>query len=422
MTDRNYASQNFVARPLGQRWSRKLQPVLAMNPSRLILAAGTSIYTYGFHPSPSPYLSPPVRLECVYSISELHPNRDITALVAAPGGSTEADRTIFVGYSDGAVERLVLSDSPNSCQLSYIRAAWERYDLQCGLIESLSLSSSHLLSVSWNGAVTFLSLNLAEPSHTVLDLDHRSWCGYLSTHASSPFAAFGVTAVQALPIYNVLPSHIAPQPSLFLEAKSNVDRPSAAYAIMPSPTSSPWGSSDQVIVSGWFDGVVRVHDLRASARSPSQGTLPPRLLPVLTLEDPWSAQPIYSLCNGGGSGAHIVAGSARHSVLAFWDVRAASKGWCVHAPGNDPSPVYSIVTDGPRVFGANESQGFVFDFGGGVEEETYPPITLGVVPSRGGSRWGHGRDVGPTLRKGDKSRAGYYVTKYMHGNVLNKDQ
>ena len=111
-------------------------------------------------------------------------------------------------------------------------------------------------------------------------------------------------------------------------------------------------------------------------------------------------------------------------------------GWSVHAPGNDSSPVYSLVVDGSRVFGANESRGFVFDFGMGVKEGTYPPLpvpssrSVGVGVMR--ARRGHGRGSGggflngvphghfgnlsldPLERRDENGRPGVYVTKYGH--------
>lgn len=192
-----------------------------------------------------------------------------------------------------------------------------------------------------------------------------------------------------------------------------MDRPSAVYAIESAPMSSPWGASDQIVVSGWYDGMVRVHDLRSSARTtanPTGGAPMSALLPTLSFSDPWSYEPIYSLACGGGSTAHIAAGSARHSVVAFWDIRSPGKGWSMHAPGNDSSPVYSLVVDGPRVFGANESRGFVLDFGMGVSEQTYPPIVPDTIRRRRGGVLG----VDDGMKRIGKGGVGIYVTKYTH--------
>jgi WD40 repeat protein len=164
---------------------------------------------------------------------------------------------------------------------------------------------------------------------------------------------------------------------------------SAVYGLTQAPLSSPWGSSPQVIASGWFDGRARIYDLRCATRSPTPSeftslslsslslsndpashssrpkytaTGTPLLTPVLVMADRWSTEPIYSLSSGGGSGAHLAAGTARHSVVSFWDVRAPKDGWSVHAPGNDRSPVFNVHLESSRLFGVTELRGFTYDF------------------------------------------------------------
>lgn len=341
-------------------------------------------------------------------------------MVSVPDGGN--DRTVFVGYADGALERLTLSDRSKLVHDTpiAIKSPEERYDLHEGqILESLSVSSNHLLSLSASGKAGLLNLDSADPQHTSINLGYRSWCGYLSMSSSSPFAAFGTTSPHAFSIHNIHPSHIDPHPTTYLSPSLGLTTSSAVYAIVRAPATSPWGSSDQIIVSGWYDGFVHVHDLRSSSRTSSQSDDSiTSLLPCLTFADPWSYEPIYSLCSGGGSDAHVVAGSARHSVLAFWDVRAAHRGWSVHAPGNDASPVYSVAMAGPRVFGANESRGFVFDFGEGVQEETYPHIAHDIVPAATNTNWRRRRgSVDVTLKKDTTNGPGFYVTKYNHGKV-----
>jgi len=117
-----------------------------------------------------------------------------------------------------------------------------------------------------------------------------------------------------------------------------------------------------------------VHDMRSCRRNSAVSGGPTPLRPMLTLRDPWSDEPIYSVSCGGGSSSFVAAGTARHSVVAFWDVRRPTEGWSVHAPGNDSSPVYSLILESSRLFGVTQSRPFVFDFGPGVTEETYPFI------------------------------------------------
>jgi WD40 repeat protein len=167
-------------------------------------------------------------------------------------------------------------------------------------------------------------------------------------------------------VYSITSDRLSPSPSAIMSMNApDLNTQSAVYGISRAPLASPWGSSPQILVSGWYDGQVRCYDLRShsrvSAATDSNQTLAP-LLPVLSLFDPRSFEPIYSVSCGGGSSSHIAAGSARHGVISFWDVRSPRAGWSVYAPGNDPSPVYSVIVESSRVFGATQSRPFVYDF------------------------------------------------------------
>jgi hypothetical protein len=169
-----------------------------------------------------------------------------------------------------------------------------------------------------------------------------------------------------------------------------------------------WGSSDKIVVSGWHDGVVRVHDMRDDSCSspssssllhtqinrPSNGINGPKstpshpLKPVLSLSDPWiDAGAVYCVDIGGGSGSHIVAGQALHGLISVWDARSTgsrrkfhvpapeqevdssvsqgvqSAGWSVYPPHSKSSPTYDLIVEGSRVWGAGQTGPFLFDFG-----------------------------------------------------------
>ncbi|TCD70914.1 hypothetical protein EIP91_001223 [Steccherinum ochraceum] len=412
--DDQWERSQFVARPLSDRWMTKLQPILAINASRLFLAAGNTIYTYAFGASSNALDdAPSIYQEATYSTSDsTHPKTDITSLACC--SDDVDDRTVFVGYASGLVEKLILPPPLSSRQTTYVDASFrEAFDGHGdSIIESISTTSDHILSVASSGTVCLRPLSSPETGvQEMIQLNARAWSSLLS----SQYAAFGTSSVHPLVIHDVLPSGISPDPYFLLDVPTDYARSTAVYDITSAPMSSPWGASDQVIVSGWYDGQVRVHDLRSSKTSSEPGGSTSSLQPTLAFEDPWSFEPIYSISCGGGAGAHIAAGSARHSVVAFWDVRYAGKGWSVHAPGNDPSPVYSVIVDGPRVFGATQSRGFVLDFGPGVKEETYPAVDVNVAST---ARWGrHG--AGNPRRHGEddlgkKVGAGFYVTKYSH--------
>lgn len=261
---------------------------------------------------------------------------------------------------------------------------------------SLSSLGSVLLAVSQNGTTSISTPN----SIDTLDLKTRAWI----CHLSASHAAFGLTSQAPLVIHAIRPSGLSAQPSYILGSTSHpTHSKSATFGVCGAPSSATWGSP-QVFVSGWYDGSVNIHDLRSPTRlhnlSPSTST---HLRPVMTFVEP-SADPIYCVATGGGSSSYVAAGLARHGMVALWDVRSReSSGWSVYAPGNDSSPVYSVVLESSRLFGATQARPFVYDFGRGIVEDTYPSFRLSRAESR--------------VLKRQKNSPGYYVTTWRHSQL-----
>lgn len=352
--------------------------MLAISPSRLIVGAGSNLYSYAFNAS-SIATSPSVIFEGVISLlGRFESERTITALTFIYDGGV--DRTLHVAFQDGAVERVLLTESTpshvnHSTSLSAIQTNLNPMAIG-DFVESLSSEANSILTLSSTGYVSLSDLRL-EPtnsSSSTLELNTRSWIAHLCLQSSTPYAAFGTSSSTPLIVHSITDSQISPRPFAVLHTSKGIqsaatDRPhfSAVYGLSRGPLNSPWGSSPQILVSGWFDGNVRCYDLRSSSRSstePISGkpSTPAPLRPVLSLADRWSYEPIYSVSCGGGSASYIAAGTARHSVVSFWDVRSPKNGWSVHAPGNDPSPVYSVVLESSRFFGVTQSRPFVYDF------------------------------------------------------------
>ncbi|KAJ3932511.1 MAG: hypothetical protein NXY57DRAFT_108808 [Lentinula lateritia] len=403
LSDKSWTSFHFVARPLSHPWSRKQQPMLAINNKRLVVAAGNTIYAYAFG-TPRASGSPPLRFEGSCSLhNERNSQWDITALTFVPDNGE--GRTLLCGFHNGTLARVVIFREDNSRTLTpkiTIEASLQSHAPD--IVESVSASGSLQLSLSSRGHACMV--NLQETPYTAtseIDLAARSWTTYMSD-GGSPYVAFGSSSKTApLSVHSILEGSLSHTPTAILGTKSSQSTSySAVYGICRSPFSSPWGASPQILISGWFDGVVRVHDLRSYALaktspSNSNSNSPAPLRPVMSLNDPWSIEPIYSVSSGGGACSHLAAGSARHSVVSFWDIRYPKSGWSVYAPGNDPSPVYSVLLESSRVFGATDSRPFVYDFGPDVTQDTYPQLS----PSPG--------------LKPRRSVPGYYVTRYSHG-------
>ncbi|KAI0917356.1 hypothetical protein AcW1_007435 [Taiwanofungus camphoratus] len=410
LADRNWLDTHFIARPLSRKWMGKLQPVLAINTSRLFVAAGNTIYSYEFTQTAKSGDAPGIRLECSYTTScRLQASRDITSLTSVPDGGL--DRTIYIGYADGALERVLLPACKTGQQGTAIGPSFrDRCDYHGDdLVESLSSADNYLLSLSSSGTAVFLDLYSQSPVPQFIDMKSRSWSTHLCSQASTPYAAFGTSSLTPLVIHNISASEISTSPSTILatlKPNNETPRPSAVYGIAGAPPSCPWGSSDRILVSGWYDGMVRVHDMRSSVRTRTADSSigPASLLPVMALYDPWLFEPVYDVSCGGGSSSHIAAGTARHSVVAFWDIRNPSRGWSVHAPGNDSSPVYSVILESSRLFGATQSRPFVLDFSPSIKEDTYPSLAF------------NHREEG--LKRRDKTGIGFYVTKYDHGRTF----
>ncbi|KAM5533611.1 hypothetical protein V8D89_012724 [Ganoderma adspersum] len=405
IADNNWTDPHFVARPLASKWTGKLQPHLAINNSRLFVAAASHIYSYTFGRSEDPGSAPSIQFECAYMTNKvLQASRDITSIQCIPDGGF--DRTVYVGYADGTLERVVLpACKPGAQSPVHPEAPLREKRAYHGTdaVESISTDGDHVLSLSSNGTAVFFSNSVTDPAPQFIELRVRSW----AAHLSKRHAVLGASSLTPLTVHALQESHVSPTPSHILTTATHDDHPraSAVYGISGAPPSAPWGSSDNVVISGWYDGVVNVHDLRSSHRAPripGVSSLPAggALYPVMSMFDPWLFEPVYDVAAGGGNACHIAAGTARHSVVAFWDVRAANRGWSVHAPGNDSSPVYSVKLESSRLFGATQSRPFVFDFGPGAREETYPTLTRPM------------KEDG--LKRKNSSGVGFYVTKYAH--------
>lgn len=262
---------------------------------------------------------------------------------------------------------------------------------------ALSSQKDVLLGISRNGIATVSNAGFVE----TLDLKTRAW----TCHLSTDHASFGLTSKAPSIVHTIRPSGISKQPTYVLDPTSqDTHSKSAVFGVCGTPPSATWGS-DQVLVSGWYNGSVNIHDLRASIRlrNFSSSSSAPHLLPVLTFVEP-SVDPIYCVATGGGSSNYIAAGLARHGMVAFWDIRGRrSTGWSVYAPGNDSSPVYSVVLESSRLFGVTQTRPFVYDFGPGVVEDTHPSF----LPSRAEARALKKQGDGP----------GYYVTTWRHSQL-----
>lgn len=119
------------------------------------------------------------------------------------------------------------------------------------------------------------------------------------------------------------------------------ERQSSVYPIVPLPASSVAGhGAGQVFLSGCYDGLIRLHDMRS-----------PNAFDA-SFWDPNDDSAIYSLQNIARE--RLVAGSSRYGLLKFWDIRGAG-GRAYHYADIDSKIVVpdSWMPNGTRSFGWN---------------------------------------------------------------------
>ncbi|TFY74603.1 hypothetical protein EWM64_g9409, partial [Hericium alpestre] len=237
LTDKAWASHKFAARPLSRPWQGKLQPLLAVNSTRLVVAAGHMLYSYVFTISTNENVAPGVQFECSYNLAlATNVRRDITGLAFVPDGGL--DRTVFVGFEHGALEKIFLPPAKYHQKDVHVGLSLRTpFDYHDGaLIESLSASGNLLLSLSANGTAGLLDFSSESLTPHMLDLENRGWSTHLSTHSSSPYAAFGTSSDTPLVVHPITQSELSPTPSAILRPKSADEMfASAVYGITGTP-------------------------------------------------------------------------------------------------------------------------------------------------------------------------------------------
>ena len=382
----------FIARPLSSAWSGTFcRPALAISDSHLIVTSRNLVNSYTFHTPQISSQSPQLRKEANLELGGGWATADVITSIEP---ARDKDGVEFhIGLSNGTITPISINISGS--RIFHPPTSIKTVHLGDTVI-ALSSKGTALLGVSQSGVAALSSTSAVE----TFNLETRAWTCHLSTN----YATFGLTSRAPLTTYAIMPHGVSAQPSHVLDpASRDTHSKSAVFGVCGAPPSATWGS-DQIVVSGWYNGSVNIHDLRTPARhrdlsSPSSASHPP----VLTFVEP-SVDPIYCVATGGGSSNYVAAGLARHGMVAFWDIRGSrSSGWSVYAPGNDSSPVYSVVLESSRLFGVTQARPFVYDFGHGVVEDTHPSFRLSRADTR-------------ALKK-QKDGPGYYVTTWRHSQL-----
>ena len=263
LTKKAWKHREFIARPLLNPWQGKLRPILAISPSRLVVAAGRTLYVYRFHHSQKDR-APGVRFEFSATVeltSQKHDGRhDITDITFLHSDST--DCTLYAGFADGTVGSIVLpsydwvelEDRFQLDGLENLPISQRLYTVN-DVVQSVTISGNSLLSVSSTGIVCLNNLE-SQGQPITMQLRKKTWSALVSLLSSSPYAAFGTSSATPLALYSITESCIHTKPYTILEGPSleysNQRRKTslAVFDIRRPPASFPT-SSDQVLISGW---------------------------------------------------------------------------------------------------------------------------------------------------------------------------
>jgi hypothetical protein len=233
-----------------------------------------------------------------------------------------------------------------------------RYSHPKQIIQAIDASSSGLFASITSQRDSTISLyHHARPwqESFTWNISSKAWTVKLDQSKSPAWLALGHSGLMPFSIYTLgqdgLPTETADPAHLL-----GNDSSTSVYGIATPPLNSPIGGSSNTIVSAWYDGTVRIHDLRRARKQP-----------ILELVDPLGDAPLYSVACGGGAGCTVAAGTARHSLVRLWDIRFAQKdkssGLSVFGPGKDNSPVYSLFMEHDRLFAATDRRIFMLEFG-----------------------------------------------------------
>ncbi|MCJ1474234.1 hypothetical protein MMC13_002892 [Lambiella insularis] len=249
---------------------------------------------------------------------------------------------LIIGRASGELALVSLSNARLECRIL------SRYFTADRRVQSahVSNSSEPLLAACFSDGVVALysvyphSMNtkpFSELSISSPSTPGRTWC---TSFLRPERLAIGLgPSTSPLHIYDVASAHSSSVPlrkySVSPKGASGSST-SSVYSIVPLDSSSQAGGSvGDVFMSGWYDGTIKVHDLRAPASHTAIFTDP---------VDTYSA--VYSLLPIGRE--RFVAGSARHSIVKVFDFRmsgnrlyfATDAEACV--PDDHPKPLNQL--------------------------------------------------------------------------------
>jgi hypothetical protein len=429
----NFRSKRFLCRQIGPTWDRPCRPILEIEPDRLLIATGQCLklhdLAHGDRPDDSRKGAVSVHSVPVPIVRQFNSrvNREgwgrFTPRDNRPSPLDDLTGVIALGQDEyvistvgGRLQRIALQTRQYH-ELQPVHAvskALYQHPVNTP-IESLVSSKSghrggsisHFLTASHDGLISLYNAPAPWTPPISFKVGTRPWSSHLRLEGSKPYVAVGTSGLEPLNLYqldeggafygsgNPQTRKVTPSHTLM-----GAQRKSAVYDVV-SPENEmalPFsGDSSAFLLSAWFDGKARIHDLRVSGggilTSGTDSWDSMRRRPVLEAYDPWVQSSLYS-CAWVGQG-NIATGSSRHGMVSFYDTRMMGMtphvslpemdasgiassgsngdsaldplakyrgGYSIYTPGRPESPVYSLKGEGGRLWGVTDRRAFVAAF------------------------------------------------------------
>jgi WD40 repeat protein len=412
MIQKNMERNLMIARQIGPTWLRPYRPILCLGRDKVVVGRGNDILV---HHLQNDNLDRSIIRKSVASVVTIrirtpqNPRALPSALDDLTGLLPVGPTRYIVTTVGGRIQQVRINEGYSSLQPEAITTALYQ-SVSEGAIESLSAphgkrSADLFLTASRTGSISLYHTASPWASPSTINVTGRPWSSLLCLEGSHGYAAVGTSGLDCLQLYPIRETGFAnslawsqSRPSALL---GGARKKSAVYDIETSSEEMSYltNNTSAMLLSAWYDGQARIHDLRLSGMGVLSGNeehLPKRARPVLALADPWSQNSLYS-CTFTGRG-WVAAGSSRHGMVHFWDPRMVIEGrrgflsaqselprsacrggetrdtqdrlewhkggYSIFTPGRPESPVYSLQGEGARVWGVSDQRAFVVSFDG----------------------------------------------------------
>ncbi|KAK5174044.1 uncharacterized protein LTR77_001124 [Saxophila tyrrhenica] len=294
-------------------------------------------------------------------LSAVEGRDDVTSLHLLRRQEGEGDDRklqLITGTANGDLQLIGLSQGED-----------EEVSKSCFVTQGLPIRSSSLLQEAWRPPLLAASLDdtrvslynvdathpKTEPSSQIEirrpTNGHRTYRAWSTNFLSSSHLAVGLgPSEEPIYIHQLSESGLTKDPIRKYSLQNDLEKlegeitlsgfakksTSSVYPIVPLPPLGTAASNDaQVFLSGAYDGIIRLHDLR-SARDVEQAYV-----------DRTDESAIYSLLPRGQE--KLVAGTSRHNLLKVFDMRLGAKAYTYldAQSGDNYGPEFSRRSSGP---------------------------------------------------------------------------